>query len=122
MKILNLEAIKNGITIQTIDGIIKYLTRFTSLTLFPIQSIVVVMSPIGDHAPPALAAIIIKPAYHNFKDLTLTSFCKRVISTIVAVRLSIIAERTKASNPKIHKILTLLLVLITCLIPEKPSK
>ena len=83
---------------------------------------VVVISPIGDHAPPALAAIIIKPAYHNFNDLTFTSFCRRVINTIVAVRLSIIAERTKANAPKIHKILTLLLVFITCLMPENPSK
>ena len=76
-KILNLEAIKNGTIIQTKEGIIKYLTRLISLTLFPIHNIVVVISPIGDHAPPALAAIIIKPAYHNFNDLTFTSFCKK---------------------------------------------
>jgi hypothetical protein len=59
---------------HTKDGMIKYFTRLTSLTLLPIHNIVVVMSPIGDQAPPALAAIIIKPAYHNFKDLTFTSF------------------------------------------------
>ena len=122
MKILILDAIKKGTTIHTSDGIIKYLTRFISLTLLPIHNIVVVMSPIGDQAPPALAAIIIKPAYHSFKLLSFTNFCNNVISTIVAVKLSIIAERMKAKNPKIHKILTLLLVLMTCFIPANPSK
>ena len=68
------EAIKKGTTIHTSDGIIKYLTRFISLTLLPIHNIVVVMSPIGDQAPPALAAIIIKPAYHSFKLLSFTNF------------------------------------------------
>ena len=40
-----------------------------AVTWPPIQSIMVVTSPIGDHAPPALAAIIIIPAniqYHFF--------------------------------------------------------
>ena len=45
-----------------------------------------------------------------------------VIKTIVAVRLSIIAERINAKKHMIHKILTLLFVLISFLIVEKPLK
>ena len=73
------------------------------VTFLPIQSIVVVTSPIGDHAPPALAAIIIIPAYHNLKFLFDTTFCKIEISTIVAVRLSIIADRINANPENTHK-------------------
>ena len=35
---------------------------FEAVTWPPIQSMIVVTSPIGDQAPPALAAIIIIPA------------------------------------------------------------
>ena len=62
----------------------------------------VVTSPIGDHAPPALAAIIINPANQILVSLSGTTFCKIVIKTIVAVKLSIMAERTKAKIAKIH--------------------
>ena len=85
-----------------------------------IQSIVVVTSPIGDQAPPALAAITIKPANHNLKFLSLIIFCRIVISTIVAVRLSIIADNIKASIANIHRRLFLDLVLIKDLIFSKP--
>ena len=41
---------------------------------------------------------------------------------MVAVRLSIIAERTNAKKHMIHRILTLLFVLINLFIVEKPLK
>ena len=59
-------------------------------TLLPIHNIVVVTSPIGDQAPPAFAAMIIKPANHNLSLFSLISFLKIVIRTMVAVKLSII--------------------------------
>ena len=98
------------------------MNKLTGVTLSAIHNIVVVISPIGDQAPPAFAAMIIKPEYHNFRFLSLTIFCRRVISTIVAVKLSIIADRTNAKIPKIHKILVLLLVLTNLLIPKNPLK
>jgi len=45
-----------------------------------------------------------------------------VISTIVAVKLSIIAERMNAKNAKIHSNLFLLFVLMKFLNVAKPSK
>ena len=42
-----------------------------TVTLSAIHNIVVVTSPIGDQAPPALAEITIKPANHNLKFLSL---------------------------------------------------
>src|SRR5690606_8442704 len=104
------EAIKNGTIIHNKAGINKYTNKCPVVTFLPIQSMVVVTSPIGDQAPPAFAAIIIKPAYQIRIFLSNTIFCKMEISTIVAVRLSIIAERKNAKNPKIHKIRFLLLV------------
>ena len=47
-----------------IDGIMSNLISCTVVTFSPIHNIVVVTSPIGDHAPPALAAMIINPTNH----------------------------------------------------------
>ena len=46
-----------GTIIQIKEGMSKVSTNACVDTRFPIQSMVVVTSPIGDHAPPALAAI-----------------------------------------------------------------
>ena len=59
------EAIPIGTIKQIKEGINTYSLSFTADTLFAIQSIVVVTSPIGDQAPPALAAIISKEVYQN---------------------------------------------------------
>ena len=109
-------------SIHTSDGIIKYFNKAIGVTFFPIQSIVVVISPIGDHAPPAFAATIIIPAYQSFKFLSLSSFCRMVIKTIVAVRLSIMADKKKARKHIIQSILILLFVFISLFIVEKPLK
>ena len=86
------------------DGINKYCINIGVDTLSPIQSIVVVTSPIGDQAPPAFAAITISAAYQILRFLSETTFCKMEIKTIVAVRLSIIAERINANPLNTHKI------------------
>src|SRR5690606_25198435 len=63
LKALSREAIKNGTMKQIIDGRITYKITLVAEIFPPIQSIVVVTSPIGDQAPPALAAITINEAY-----------------------------------------------------------
>ena len=83
---------------------------------------VVVTSPIGDHAPPALAAITINPAYHSLSDLFATNFCRIEISTIVAVKLSIIADKPNAKIENTHSIAILLLYFIKSLITANPLK
>ena len=103
-------AIKNGTIKQTIEGITTVLTSPIAVTLSAIQSIVVVTSPIGDHAPPAFAATTTMAAYQSRSSLLLISLRNKVTKTIVAVRLSIIAERIKARIPIIHNNLFLLFV------------
>ena len=111
-----------GKIIHTSDGISKYMTKGPMLTFSPIHNIVVVISPIGDQAPPAFAATIIIPAYHSFKFLSFISFWRIVINTIVAVRLSIIADRKNAKKHIIQRIFTLFFVEMSFLIPLNPLK
>ena len=92
------------------------------VTLLPIQSIVVVTSPIGDQAPPAFAAITISAAYQILRFLSETTFCKMEIRTIVAVRLSIIAERINANPLNTHKIAFFVLKFIIFWNTLKPLK
>ena len=68
----NNEAIPAEATAQAMDGINKYLINMGVETFLPIQSIVVVTSPIGDQAPPALAAITINAAYQILSFLSET--------------------------------------------------
>src|SRR5699024_4365788 len=65
LKTEKLLAIKNGIKKQIIEGITTYSINPAADNLPPIQSMVVVTSPIGDQAPPALAAMTIKDTYHR---------------------------------------------------------
>ena len=119
---LYLEAIKTGTTIQMIDGIKVCTINCIVVTLLAIHSMVVVTSPIGDHAPPALAAIMIRPANHRRVFRSLITFCKMVIKTMVAVRLSIMAERINPRIQKIHSRLVLLFVRMNPLMVANPSK
>ena len=95
---------------------------FKVVTLLPIHNMVVVTSPIGDHAPPALAAMTIMPANQILVLRSLITFCNMVIKMIVAVKLSIIAERIKAKNEKMMSKPFLDLVLIILLMVAKPLK
>ena len=67
-------ATKTGTIIQIIDGIINSKLILPVVTLSPIQSIVVVTSPIGDQAPPAFAEMIISPANHILVLRTMITF------------------------------------------------
>ena len=97
---------------QTIEGIRRVSIRTPAVTLSCIQSMVVVTSPIGDQAPPAFAATMIIPANHILSSLSLIIFLKIVMSTMVAVRLSMIADNMKARIQTIHRSLDFFLVLI----------
>ena len=108
----NNEAIPAEATAQAMDGINKYLINIGVETFLPIQSMVVVTSPIGDQAPPALAVITINAAYQILSFLSETTFCKIDMSTIVAVKLSIIADKIKANPLNTHRIAFLVLKFI----------
>ncbi len=65
----------------------------------PIQSMVVVTSPIGLQAPPALAAITMMPAKNNRSSCLSSSFFISEIITMVVVRLSSTELRKKVTKP-----------------------
>src|SRR5712672_1967363 len=86
----------------------------------PIQSMVVVTSPMADQAPPALAAMTIIDA-KNKRSLGLSSsFRISEIITIVVVRLSRIALRKKVTKPTSHIRVACFLVRISEVITSKP--
>ena len=69
----------------------------SAVTCPPIHNIVVVTSPIGDHAPPAFAAITIIEANSNRSSLRSSSFRISETITMVVVRLSRMALRKKVT-------------------------
>ena len=115
------DMIPRGTNIATIDGIIRFKTIIGVVSWPPIQSIVVVTSPIGDQAPPALAEIITIPAKIHLVSLSLISFLNKEIITIDVVRLSSTAEKKKVIMQIIQSSLTLLLVFILSVITLNPS-
>ena len=86
----------------------------------PIQSMVVVTSPMGDHAPPAFAAITIIPAKNNLSSRLSRSLRTKEIITIVVVKLSKIELRKKATQQIIHSNIGKLCVLILAVTTSKP--
>ena len=68
----------------------------------PIQSMVVVTSPIGDHAPPELAAMTMSPANSKRSSRLSSSFFSNDTITMVVVRLSKIALRKKVTPLTSH--------------------
>src|SRR5690606_12259629 len=116
------DAIKEGINIHTKEGTNKCSINSAVVTLSPIHNMVVVTSPMGDHAPPALAAIIMIPAYQILTSRSKIIFWRMEIKTMVAVRLSIMAESMKAKKEKIQSNFFLLLVFTNDFMVAKPSK
>ena len=105
------ERMNAGIIIETSDGsVISFITPPAVITpLF--QSMMVVTSPIGENAPPELAAITTRAAYIMRSLWSLTSLRRIMIITIDVVRLSRMAERIKVMNAMRHRSALLLLVL-----------
>ena len=86
----------------------------------PIHNMVVVTSPIGDQAPPALAEITTIAANRSRSSCFCNSFLVSEIITIVAVKLSRTALKKKDRNPTIHNKCESFLVLIRDVITSKP--
>ncbi len=90
--ILN-ETTINGMSKQKTAGD-KQLPRYIDGGyLLPIQSMVVVTSPRGDHAPPAFAAITVMPTKNNRVSFKAIFFLNSETITMVVVRLSSRADR-----------------------------
>src|SRR3981081_3158891 len=68
----------------------------------PIQSIVVVTSPIADQAPPALGGITIVPARNSGHVGLPGGFLINEMMTMVVVKLAKRALRKKVKNPRSH--------------------
>ena len=84
------------------------------------QSMMVVTSPIGEKAPPELAAITTRAAYMMRSLCSLTSFLSIMIITMDVVRLSSIAERIKVMKAIRHSRAFLLFVFSVSLTKLKP--
>ena len=82
---------------------------------------VVVMSPMGDHAPPALAAMMTTPAKSHRVSLSSINFRSNETITIEVVKLSNTAEKKNVKTLKIQISRTFLVVLILSVMTEKPS-
>ena len=86
----------------------------------PIQSMVVVTSPMGVHAPPALAAITMMPAKKSRSSRLPSSFFISDTITMVVVKLSRIELRKNVTMPTIHIRSESLVVLMREVITSKP--
>ena len=115
------ESAVNGTIMATILGTIKVLIIVIVVNCPPIHNIVVVTSPIGDQAPPALAATTTIPAKNQRSYLSSINFLSKETITIVVVKLSKAAEKKKVSTLTIHNNFTLFFVVILSVIIEKPS-
>jgi len=91
------------------------------VTCPPIHNMMVVTSPIGDHAPPALAARTTMLTKNNRSSLVGMIFRIKATNTIVVVRLSRRAERKKVRKLSNQSSLTLFLVVILSVITLNPS-
>ena len=86
-----------GTSVHTMLGIKRPFMMAAAEICPPIQSIVVVTSPIGDQAPPALAAITIIPAKNRRISLSGINLRTNETITMVVVRLSNTEDRKKAT-------------------------
>ena len=87
----------------------------------PIQSMVVVTSPIGVQAPPAFAAIMTIPTKSSRSFWFRINFRSNETITIVVVKLFKTAERKKVIKPTIQTNLRLSVWAIKLVIISKPS-
>ena len=93
---------KAGTSIEMSDGT-KISVSTPSVVITPlIHSMMVVTSPMGEKAPPELAAITTSAAYISRSPRLCTSFLSTMIITILVVRLSKMAERKKVIKAILH--------------------
>ena len=117
---MNVENIR-GIISENKEGTNKRRIIVRAVTCPPIQSIVVVTSPTGDQAPPALAAMMIIPAKIHLSFCPVTSLRTMETITIAVVRLSMNAERKNAMILRIQRSFRFLRTLILSVITSNPS-
>ena len=86
----------------------------------PIHNMVVVTSPIGVQAPPALAAMMMMPAKNKRSSRRSSNFFISETITMVVVRLSRIALRKKVTKPTSHIRLESCVVRIREVMTSKP--
>ena len=114
------KATVTGTATQRIDGITRFCIK-PKVDTFPlIQSMVVVTSPIGDQAPPAFAAITARDTNQILSSFVGTNFRSKETSTIVAARLSKVAERKNARIEIKISMVLFLVVLILFVITANP--
>lgn len=85
-----------------------------------IQSMVVVTSPMGVQAPPALAAMTTRAPKSLLASTLGTSLRRSEIMTMVVVRLSSTEDMTKARMPMVHMSPFLEVVLMKSVTTRKP--
>src|SRR5918993_1643493 len=107
-------------TIQIMLGSNNVLMMLTAEIWPPIHSMVVVTSPIGDHAPPAFAAITIIPAKNKRMSLFGTNFRMRETITMDVVRLSNSADRKNVTQQMTHNNVFGFLVLMRSVMIRNP--
>ena len=100
---------KAGTTKASSEG--RKISRITpdAVIMPPFHIMMVVTSPIGEKAPPALAAMITIEAYQMRSRWSLTSLRSIIIITMEVVRLSSTAERISVMKPIFHSSAPLLL-------------
>ena len=113
-------AINTGITIATILGMTRLTISPTDETFSSIHNMMVVTSPIGEKAPPALAAITIRPANIQRSFWSLSSRRSIITMIMVVVILSSTADMINDRVQIIHSKWRLLLALMCSVINEKP--
>ena len=113
-------AINTGTTIATILGISRLIIRPIDDTFSSIHSMMVVTSPMGEKAPPALAAMTMSPANSQRSFWSLSKRRNIITMMMVVVMLSRTADMTNDSEHMIHNRCRLLLALMFSVINEKP--
>ena len=84
------------------------------------QSMMVVTSPIGENAPPALAAMMIMQANFHLSAFSATNLRSNMTMTMVVVRLSNTADMKKVMMDNIHRSSFFFLVVILSVMMENP--
>mmetsp|Transcript_13421 Transcript_13421/g.45372 ORF Transcript_13421/g.45372 Transcript_13421/m.45372 type:complete len:397 (+) Transcript_13421:81-1271(+) len=109
------------ITVDTIEGRTRFTMVGSAVTCPLIHSMVVVTSPIGVHAPPALAAITTMEPKSLRSSGSGKSLRRSETMTMVVVRLSRMPDMTKEMPLRTHSRERLLLVVMRSVTTLKPS-